>query len=229
MSKAVKTIAKVAATAAAVYYGGSFIAGAANLGGAAGAGSIMSQGAYNAGLNVGLASGTASIGGSGIGEAIQASSKILDSKVIQAGGLAMQGLSAAQQYVAAGAAQDANKKAEQDQAKIQEAEAQKARIQTVRESRILAGRQEATAASRGFSPTGTSSVVTGLGSLNTQTNVAMADIQGKAEAANRMGSTISEQYSAMNSAQGWQSFGNLGANIMKNSGSISSNLKSIFA
>ena len=228
MSKTVKTIATVAAVAAAAYYGGPYIA--STMGASSGAAapttaaafesSMGLTSAYTAGTTAAIGTKTAAAGGS-----------LLSAKAIQGAGAGIQLVSGGMQMLASSKAGDAAKEQERIQAKMNEAEAQKARIQTIRQQRILAGRTEASAASRGFSPSGTSSIVTGLGSLNTQTSTAIADIAGRKEYANAIGSTQTEMYSAMNSAQGWQSFSNLGTTLVNKdvAGSISSNFGNIFS
>lgn len=224
MSKAVKTIAAVAAVAAAAYYGGPFIAAS----GAAPAGTTTATtAATTASTTAATASTSAAVGA----KAAAASEGLLSAKAISTVGMASQAVSGAMQLQANAEARDAEKRQAEITAKMNEAEAQKARIQMIRQQRVLAGRTEATAASRGFSPSGTSSIVTGLGSLNTQTAVATADIAGRSEAARDVGQAQSDLYSAMNSAQGWQSFGTMGASLARSdvAGSVSTGLKNIFA
>lgn len=219
MSKTVKTIAKVAAVAAAAYYGGGYIANA------------LGENAALATAEAGITTAQTGIAATPtFAQTLSAGAKgLLESKAVSIGGMAMQGMSTAQQMVAAGEERDLEKKAAEDEAAMRDHLAQQERIKTIRENNILAGRMEARAANTGTSQSGTSSIVTGLGSLNTQTNVALADIQGKTEAANTLGATRSAQYTAMNSAQGWQSFGALGSNIFTKSDSLSNSLKNIFA
>ena len=240
MSKSVKTIVQVASIAALAYGGYAAYQGmaAAGTGASAGSAALASKAPAAAaqsgvGAFTGGAGGASTVGASaftgesaGIGAALKAAGKgLLESKAISAGSLGMQGLGQMQQQAAMDEAKDAEKRQAEIQSRINEAEAQKARIQMIRQQRVLAGRTEASAAGRGFSPSGTSSIVTGLGSLNTQTAVASADITGRAETARNQGEAQSAMYSAVNEAQGWKAFSDLGSDVFKNSGAI----KNLFA
>lgn len=218
MSKVVKTVAKVAAVAAAVYYGGSFLAGAAGTGGASGAAGFMSQGAYNAGL--------ATTGGA-----------ISGSTALSAGGLALQGVGMVKQQ---GAAEDLQSA---EQARVAAAEkvaaseqrqsdvaAQRARVAQIRESRIREAQVTASIGKAGGM--GTSSIATGAGAVGTQmgANIGFINTQqsfaGEQSAGNvEYGRAASDVYTAQNEMQGWSSVSALGKQVSAEGGG----LKTIFS
>jgi hypothetical protein len=217
--KVIKTVAKVAAVAAAVYYGGSFLAGAAGSGGATGAAGFMSQGAYNAGLAA--TGGTISAG-----------------TALSAGGLALQAVGTMQQQGAMGDMQDAennriaaaNKVAESEQRQSDVA-AQRARVAQVREARIRAAQVTASLSQAGGA--GTSSLATGAGTIGTQmgANIGFINTQqsfaGEQSAANKeYGKAASDVYTAQNEMQGWSSVSALGKEI---SGGAGTAIKTIFS
>lgn len=197
--KAVKAIAKVAVTAAAVYYGGSALLSAAGAGTAAGA-------------------------ASSIGTTIKA---IASSPYLTAGSLVMQGMGMVQQTRAAGEMQKAEDKrqaaAEQaaaSQERQSQVEATRARMAALREQRIIQGRLTAASGQGGMAFGGTSAVAGSTSSLNTQVGTAIGNInvaqgfaqeQGQANIA--YGRATSDIYQAANEASGWQQITALGKEL----------------
>lgn len=238
MSKGVKNIVKIAATAAAVYYGGGYLKGLASaafspapaipqasvIPGSTGAEMFIGAGASTAPSS--LAAGGATLGGT----LSSAASGLLESKAIQAGGLAMQGLSSVQQSMAMQEAQDAEKKRAEMEAKFAEAEARRNMVQTIREQRIMQGRTESAAANRGFSGGNLpSSVQTGIGALGTQTASNISTIAGRGEYAKDLANATTDIFTATNQASGWGNMATLGGTVWKNAGDISTGLKTIFS
>lgn len=241
MSKGVKNIAKIAATAAAVYYGGAYLKGLASASSMAGAGTAIPQASFVPGTT-GVSAFTAGVGGASTvpsalaaggstlgGTLAGAASGLLESKAIQAGGLAMQGLSSVQQSMAMQEAQDAEKKRAEMEAKFAEAEARRNMVQTIREQRIMQGRTESAAANRGFSPGNLpSSVQTGISALGTQTASNISTIAGRGEYAKDLANATTDIFTATNQASGWGNMATLGGTVWKNAGDISTGLKTIF-
>lgn len=238
MSKGVKNIAKIAATAAAVYYGGAYLKGLASASSMAGASTAIPQASVVpgssglemfAGVGTSTAPSALAAGGSTLGGTLaSAASGLLESKAIQAGGMAMQGLSSVQQSMAMQEAQAAEKKRQENEARFAEADARRNMIQSIREQRILAGRTEATAAGRGFSPQNMpSSVVTGLGALGTQTATNVSNIAGRAEFAKDQARAGTEVFTATNEATGWSNMATLGGTVWKNANDLSTGFKNM--
>lgn len=242
MSKSVKNIAKVAAFAAAAYYGGQYLQGFAGKGGSFGL--EFAKGAANstpipgasglemfAGGGASTATAASTAAGSGIAGGITSSLSSLKD-IVSVGGVATQGLGLVQQQLAKNEAADAEKERQRIEAKAAEAEAQKARIQNIRQQRVLQGRAEASAAGRGFSPQNMpSSVVTGTGALGTQTAVANTETRGRVELARDLANAGTDIFTATNEAAGWGALAGFGESAWKNASTMSSaanSFKTIF-
>ena len=193
MGKAVKSVAKVAAVGAAIYFGGSALMSA--VGGA-------------------TATGAATGGGTLLGS-------ILSSKGLAVAGLALQGLSMTQAKQAQDQSQAAEQRRQDLEQKFASAQAQKERIAMIRQQRILAGRAEATAANKGFAPGDLpSSSITGTSSLITQSGVAQADLTGRVAYSGQVAQATTDMYTAANTASGWKDMAGLGESVWKNSQSL---------
>lgn len=234
MSKSVKNIAKVAAFAAAAYYGGQYLQGMSGLGVKGGikladAGSVFQTpgldaitGAATTGASTATAAAPSISGG-------LTSSLASMKDIVSVGGVVTQGLGAGMQQLAKNEAADAERDRQEIEAKAAEAEAQKARIQNIRQQRVLQGRAEASAAGRGFSPQNMpSSVVTGTVALGTQTGVANTETRGRVELARDLANTGTDIFTATNKAAGWGTLAGFGESAWKNASTLSSAAKTIF-
>ena len=217
--KAIVTVAKVAAVAAAVYYGGPFLAGATGVGTttAAAYGSLGALEAGSAfGAMVGGASGLASMGGlalQGVG-------------MVKANAAAQQMQESEQARVAA-----ANE-VQASQERQSNLNAQRARISQIREMNIRRGNILASTVRSGTGATGTSAVIGSGGSLTSQLGANIGFINqtqsfaseqsaGNVTAANAASAT----YQASNEAAGWTSLATLGKDVSTQFGGI----KTIFS
>ena len=202
--KTIVKVAKVAAVAAAVYYGGPFLAGATGVGTTTAA-AYGSLGALEAG------SAFAAAGGS----------------ILSAGALAMQGVGMIQQRAAANDMQAAEEKrvaAEVASQEIMQKEsavaAQRQRIATTRERNIRAA-YALSDASRGTTGLSGSSIASGaISGTSTQMGANIGFInQAEGFAAERSSQNIasgrasSDIYTANASAEGWKSFSALGQDL----------------
>jgi flagellar biosynthesis/type III secretory pathway chaperone len=217
--KAIKTVAKVAAVAAAVYYGGPFLAGATGVGTTTAA-AYGSLGALEAGSALGAAIG----GASGL---------------MSAGGLALQGVGMIQSNAAAQQMQESEQarvvaanEVQVSQERQSNLNAQRARIAQVREMNIRRGNLLASAVRSGTGTTGTSATIGSGGSLSTQLGANIGFINqaqsfaseqsaGNVTASNAASST----YQSSNEAAGWTSLASLGKDISTQFGGI----KTIFS
>ena len=227
--------------AAAAYYGGQYLQGFAGKGGTFGL--EFAKGAANStpipgasGVEMFASGGAASTAastaaGSGIAGGITPSLSSLKD-IVSVGGVATQGLGLVQQQLAKNEAADAEKERQRIEGRVAEAEAQKARIQNIRQQRVLQGRAEASAAGRGFSPQNMpSSVQTGIGALGTQTAVANTETRGRVESARDLADAGTDIFTATNEAAGWGALAGFGESAWKNASTMSSaanSFKTIF-
>ena len=197
--KAVKTVAKIAVAAAAVYYGGSALVSAVKAtSGASTLGSIVST----------------------VAKGYSAASPYLTGA-----SLAMQGIGMVKQYgesqrmaEAQNDANEAAKRLQDSQQRQSTVEAQRQRMAQIREQRIIQGRLTASAGQAGIGLGGSTSAFAGsTASLGTQlgTNIGNINVaegfareQGAANIA--YGNAISDVYTASNRASGWQQIASLG-------------------
>lgn len=217
--KVVSTIAKVAVVAAAVYYGGPFLAGAAGAGTTTAA-AYGSLGALEAGSAFGAAfggaSGLASIGGLGL----------------QGVGMVKANAAAKQQQRSEQERLDAANAVQESQQRQSALNAQRARIAQVREMSIRKGNLLAAGVRSGTGTTGTSATIGAGGSLTSQLGANIGFINqtqsfaseqsaGNVTAANAASAT----YQASNEAAGWTSLATLGKDVSTQFGGI----KTIFS
>jgi hypothetical protein len=217
--KTIKTVAKVAAVAAAVYYGGPFLAGATGVGTTTAA-AYGSLGALEAGSAFGAAIG----GASGL---------------MSAGGLALQGVGMIKANAAAQQMQESEQarvvaanQVQASQERQSNLNAQRARISSIREMNIRRGNLLASAVRSGTGTIGTSATIGSGGSLSSQLGANIGFINqaqsfaseqsaGNVTAANAASST----YQASNEAAGWTSLASLGKDVSAQFGGI----KTIFS
>jgi hypothetical protein len=237
MSKGVKTIVQVASIAAGAYGAYELVSGAAAAGAAAAGGATAPAAAASTGIGTTAAAGagTATATGGLKASLAKVGEGLLSQKGLQIASAGMQGLSVVQQKLAADEAQDAQREQERIQGLVNEREAQRARIQQIRQERIQRGSVEARAASIGggqapmASLGGTSSVVGGLGALNMQTASNLQEINFGSSASRAIGAAQGARYSAQTEQQGWADMGKAAQSIWTNAPGISSGIKNIFA
>ena len=217
--KAIKTIATVAVVAAAVYYGGPFLAGATGVGTTTAA-TYGSLGALEAGSAFGAAIGGAST-------------------LMSAGGLALQGVGLVKSNAAAQQMQESEQarvvaatQVQASQDRQSNLNAQRVRISQIREMNIRRGNLLASAVRSGTGTTGTSATIGSGGSLTSQLGANIGFINqaqsfaseqsaGNITAANAASST----YQSSNDAAGWTSLAALGKDVSSQFGGI----KTIFS
>lgn len=195
--KAIKKVVKVAAVAAAVYYGGVALKAAATAASAAGSGTTIA-GAISA------ASKYASVGG----------------LVLQGAGMVQQARAADRMQSAEEDRQAAAERVQESQERQSAVEAQRARMAAVREQRILQGRLVASAGQGGMAFGGTSAIAGSTAGLNTQLGTAIGNINvaqgfaGEQSAANvDYGRATSNIFTAGNQASAWSSLSSLGKEL----------------
>ena len=217
--KVVKTIAKVAVVAAAVYYGGPFLAGATGVGTttAAAYGSLGALEAGSAfGAMVGGASGLASAAGLGI----------------QGIGMVKANAAAKQMEESERARVAAANEVQASQERQSNLNAQRARIAQVREMNIRKGNILASSVRSGTGASGTSATIGSGGALSSQLGANIGFINqtqsfaseqsaGNVTASNAASAT----YQASNEAAGWTSLATLGKDVSTQFGGI----KTIFS
>lgn len=208
--KAIKKIVKVAAVAAAVYYGGSALLSAA--GASAGTGATISSA-------ISAASKYATVGG----------------LVLQGAGMVQQSRAASAMQDAEDRRQAAAEKVQESQERQSAVEAQRARMAAVREQRILQGRLVASAGQGGMGLTGTSAFAGSTAGLNTQLGTAIGNInvaQGFAaeQSAGNVdyGRATSDVFTASNQASAWSNLTTLGKEL-RGGQSVKQTLETIFS
>jgi hypothetical protein len=142
--------------------------------------------------------------------------------LVSAAGLVMSGVSFFQQKKATGQAAEATKRQSDLQNRLNEVNAQRARLNAIREARIKRAQILTSTTGAGLGATGTSSSVGGIGAVSTQeaTNVqAINKQQGFGQA---IGAAQTDYYTAAGEAKGWQDIGSISGSIFKESGGFDS-------
>jgi hypothetical protein len=144
-------------------------------------------------------------------------------------GLAAQGITGIKQQQAMDEAAKAEERRAELQARVQENQAQRARIQQLRESRIRTGAIVANASNAGIVSGGTSPVVTGQTAVASQMGANIGNINVDVAGARAVGSAASDVFSAQGEAQQWKDLGGFAGKLFDNRQFISSGFNSIFA
>jgi len=224
--KAVKTIAKVAAVAAAVYFGGKALMASKAF---ASAGPVSK---YVSAINI----GKAGITSAGIG------ASLFGASTIQKIGLGLQGVSYLQQRKFASAQASATKQAAEEQRRINEmqervrlVQERRQRLDIVRQQRIQRGTMEAGTAAAGLGMQGTSGFVGATGAIQTQATANLESLNmasGASTAISRASQTAADYQSRANLASAkqtqWEQVGSLGGKMYDKGPEIFDFTKSIF-
>jgi hypothetical protein len=226
MGKAVKKVAKIAAVAAAVYFGGKALMASKAF---ASAGPISK---YVSAVNI----GKAGITSAGIG------ASLFGASAIQKVGLALQGVSYMQQRKFASAQASATKQAAEEQRRINEmqervrlVQERRQRLDLVRQSRLQREQMTADVAGSGLGMAGTSGYLGATGAIQTQATANLASLNmasGASTAISRASQTAADYQSRANqmSAMGtqWEQVGSLGSKLYDKGPEIFDLTKSIF-
>jgi hypothetical protein len=121
---------------------------------------------------------------------------------------------------AADQAREAQERQAEIQKRVNERNAQKQRIQALREERISRASILSNAAPSGTVAGGTSAVVGGMGSVTSQFGANVSNINTNLGAANAMGDAMTDYYSATGNMQQWQSIGSAAGTIFSNADAI---------
>jgi hypothetical protein len=224
MGKAVKKVATIAATAAAVYYGGKALM-ASNIFGPQSVGPVSK---FVGGIHKGIAGVKAGIGAS-----------LFGASTLQKVGLGLQGISYMQQRKFASAQASATKQAAEEQRRINEmqervrlVQERRQRLDIVRQQRIQQGTIEAGTAAAGLGMQGTSGFIGATGAIQTQATANLEAINmasGASTAIGQASQRAADYTTAANLASGKQTMysnlGTLGQNIFKQSDEIANIFK----
>jgi hypothetical protein len=143
-------------------------------------------------------------------------SSITTANAIGTLGLAASGITGIKQMQAQDDAADAERRRVELQNRIQENNAQKARIQALRENRVRTGVIVSNAANAGVVSAGTSPVVTGQTALASQFGENIGQINTQVAGAKAVGSAASDVYTAQGEAQQWKDLGGFAGKIFDN-------------
>jgi len=210
MGKAVKKVATIAATAAAVYYGGKALM-ASNIFGPQSVGPVSK---FVGGIHKGIAGVKAGIGAS-----------LFGASTLQKVGLGLQGISYMQQRKFASAQASATKQAAEEQRRINEmqervrlVQERRQRLDIVRQQRIQQGTIEAGTAAAGLGMQGTSGFIGATGAIQTQAtanleaiNMASGASTAISQASQRQADYTTDAYTAKGMATQWSAMGDFGA------------------
>lgn len=156
-------------------------------------------------------------------------STITTANAIAGLGLAAQGITGIKQAQAQDEAAEAERRRAQLQARVQENQAQQARIQALREQRVRTGAIVSNASNAGIVAAGTSPVVTGQTAVASQFGQNIGQINTQVAGARAVGEATSDIYQAQGEAQQWKDLGGFAGKVFDNRQFISSGLNSIFA
>lgn len=144
-------------------------------------------------------------------------------------GLAAQGITGYKQKQAQEEAAAAERRRVELQNRVQENQAQQARIQALREQRVRTGAIVSSGANAGVVSAGTSPVVTGQTAVASQFGQNIGQINTQLAGAQAVGQASSDVYQAQGEAQQWKDLGGFAGKVFDNRQFISSGLNSIFA
>jgi hypothetical protein len=223
MGKAVKKVAKVAAVAAAVYFGGKALMGTKAFGSTS-----FWKGSQTLGMK--LSSAASKLG------------SLYSSSAIQVAGLGLQTTSYLQQRKFAGSQAKATKQAADEQRRINEmqerirlVQERRQRLDLARQSRIQREQMTAQTASSGLGLSGTSGYLGATGAIQTQATAnltALNQASGASTAISQASQRAADYQSRANmfSAQGtqWAQVGSLGGKLYDKGPEIFDLTKSIF-
>lgn len=119
-------------------------------------------------------------------------------------------------------AQEAQERQQEIQRRVNERNAQKQRIQALREERINRASILSNVAPSGVTAGGTSAVIGGSSSVTSQFGSNVRNINTNLGSANAMGDAMTDYYNATGSMQQWQSIGSAAGTIFANAGAIES-------
>lgn len=227
MGKAVKKIATIAATAAAVYYGGKALM-ASNIFGPQSVGPVSK---FVGGIHKGIAGVKAGVGAG-----------LFGASTLQKVGLGLQGISYMQQRKFASAQASATKQAAEEQRRINQmqerirlVQERRQRLDIVRQSRLQREQITADTARSGLSLSGTSGYLGATGAIQTQATAnltALNQASGASTAISRASQTAADYQSRANLASArqtqWQQVGSLGSKMYDKGPEIFDLTKSIF-
>lgn len=225
MSKAIKKVVSIAATAAAIYYGGKALMASKFF---STAGPVSK---YVAGVHKGIAGIKAGVG-----------SSLFSAGAIQKAGIGLQGLSFVQQRKYAAAQANATKKAAEEQMRINQmqerirlVQERRQALDIERQKRLQIGSMTAQAGSSGLGMTGTSGFTGATGAIQTQATanlVALNQASGASTSISRASQRSADYESQANRAemQGtqWEQVGSLGTRMYNKGPEIFDLSKSIF-
>ncbi len=156
-------------------------------------------------------------------------STITTASAIGSLGLAAQGITGIKQQQAQDEAAEAERRRVELQARIQENQAQKARIQALREQRVRTGAIVSSGANAGVVSAGTSPVVTGQTAVASQFGQNIGSINTQVAGARAVGQASSDIFTAQGEAQQWKDLGGFAGKVFDNRQFISSGFNSIFS
>lgn len=119
-------------------------------------------------------------------------------------------------------AQEAQERQQEIQRRVNERNAQKQRIQALREERINRASILSNVAPSGVTAGGTSAVIGGSSSVTSQFGSNISNINTNLGSANAIGDAMTDYYNATGNMQQWQSIGSAAGTIFANAGAIES-------
>jgi hypothetical protein len=131
-------------------------------------------------------------------------------------GLAAQGITGFKQMQAQDEAAEAERRRVELQKRIQENQAQQARIQQLREMRVRTGSIVSAGANTGVVAGGTSPVVTGQTAVVSQFGQNIGQINTQVAGTNAVGQAASDVYQAQGEAQQWKDLGGFAGKVFDN-------------
>lgn len=143
-------------------------------------------------------------------------SSITTGNAIGALGLAASGITGIKQMNAQEEAAEAERRRVELQNRIQENQAQKARIQALREMRVRTGSIVSAGANTGVVAGGTSPVVTGQTAVASQFGENIGQINTSLAGAKAVGQAASDVYQAQGEAQQWKDLGGFAGKVFDN-------------
>lgn len=127
-----------------------------------------------------------------------------------------------QQQEASDEAAEAQERQRIQQERINARNAQRQRIQALREERIARANIISNVAPSGVTAGGTSAVIGGASSITSQFGSNISNINTNLAGSNAMGDAMTDYYNATGNMQQWQSIGSAAGTIFANAGAIES-------
>lgn len=143
-------------------------------------------------------------------------SNITTTQALGALALAGQGITGSKQLDAQKEAAEAERRRVEIQKRIQENQAQQARIQQLREMRVRTGSIVSAGANTGVVAGGTSPVVTGQTAVTSQFGQNIGQINTQVAGANAVGQAASDVFTAQGEAQQWKDLGGFAGKVFDN-------------